>query len=122
MPQQIVLGDGASDTLSVTFDPTGSVDGNVTPEVCNFSTVAMESSEETTFDFTLYNNGSIPMLAVGQQNQSTDEGDMTCAGGGGPGNDEYSLRITDTTASGDDLLQLLVAIPSNSPFSSIHVL
>ncbi len=102
MPQHIVLGDGASDELQISFDPTGSVDGNVSPEVCNFSTVAMSSNEETAFDFTLYNNGSIPMLATGQQNQSTDEGDMDCDGDGDPGEDFYSLRITDTALSGNN--------------------
>ncbi len=102
MPQHIVLGDGAGDTLSITFDPSGSVDGNVSPEAYDFGAVTLSGSEETLIDFTLYNNGTIAMDSTGQQNQSTDEGDMDCAGGGGPGEDEYSIRITDAAGIDGD--------------------
>jgi len=102
MPQHIVLGDGASDTLQITFDPSGAVNGNVSPESYDFGGITFETNETSTAQFTLYNNGTIPMSAVARQNQTTDTGDMTCNGAGGAlAQNEYSINITDGTVSND---------------------
>jgi len=94
MPQRIVMGDTTSDILAVRFEPYGNIDGNVSPEAVNFSSVVWGTNIETAFDFTLWNNGTVAMDSIGRQNTTTDEKDLTCAGAGAPTTDQYSIRIT----------------------------
>ena len=93
----------ADDTIHVTFDPEGDVSLEVSPTNCNFSTVDANTSEEIGFDFTLYNNGTIPMQTDCETNVTTDEGDLECDGNGGnTADDFFCLQFTDTTMDGDD--------------------
>ncbi len=92
----------ADDTIHVTFDPTGSVSLDVSPQTLNFSTVTANGNEESGTTFTLYNNGTIAMQTDCDTNATTDEGDLTLDADGSPTEDTYSLRFTSTTMDGDD--------------------
>jgi hypothetical protein len=102
MPQYIVMGDTLTDTMTVTFDPTGAVDGNVSPPSCAFGSVTFETESESSTQFTLYNNGTVSMKCVARQNQTTLN--MTCDGDGGVLlTNNYAINITSGTVSGNDL-------------------
>lgn len=92
----------ADDTINVTFDPSGSVSLDVSPQELNFSTVNADSNEESGTTFTIWNNGTIAMKTECEANTTTDEENLSCDGDGTPGYDNFSLRFTSTTMDGDD--------------------
>lgn len=91
-----------SDTIHVTFDPTGEVNISITPPTLNFSTVTANSNKESTASFTLWNNGTIYMNTTCNTNLSTDEGNLTLDPDGTPETDYYSLQFTNTAFEGND--------------------
>jgi hypothetical protein len=92
----------ADDTIHVTFDPSGSVTLDVSPQELNFSTVNANSNEESSTTFTIWNNGTISMKTECETNTTTDEGNLSCDGDGTPGYDNFSLRFTSTTMDGNN--------------------
>ena len=88
----------ADDTIHVTFDPSGSVSLDVSPQNLNFSTVSADGNEESSTTFTLYNNGSIAMKTDCDTNATTDEGDLTLDDDGSPTEDYFSLQFTSAAA------------------------
>lgn len=104
----IVLADETS--ISITFDPDGSVDIDVTPKSYAFGVIQAGDWKNTTGStFTIYNNGTIAMDTQIKSNASTDSTQMTLDIDGNPGTDAYSI-FTDnldtdgyiTTAYGAD--------------------
>jgi len=96
-PQIILAAPNTLEEIQITFNPSGSVDMNITPTVYDYSTVAMETSVASG-SFTIWNNGTIPMKLSAQTNVTTDELDMECDGDGNggspPGQDFFSLQFT----------------------------
>ena len=94
-----------SDDITVTFDPSGNIELDISPETANFSAVTFETSVNwpteggTDTSYTLYNNGSVAADVFIKGNHSTDSGDMDLQGT--PGSittDEYCLNFTGSNA------------------------
>ena len=82
------------DQITVTFDPDGQIDIDVSPETLAFGSVQADNSEESTQTLTLYNNGTLSMQTTCETNVTTDEGNMECDGDGTPSQDFFSLQFT----------------------------
>ena len=94
-----------ADHVTVTFNPSGTVDIDVNQSSANFSTVTFGSRNnrptdlDTDTSFTVYNNGTAAAQVFIFSNASTDSGDMSLnSGGGGPANDEYNINVTGSDA------------------------
>ena len=99
MSPQVILAD---ESITVTFDPQGSVIGDVAPNSYDYAGVTMGGSEASG-DFTLWNNGTIQMDTDVETNVTT--ADMECDGdgvGGSLAEDFFALQFTDTAFAGDD--------------------
>lgn len=89
-----------ADFVTVTFDPTGSVDIDVNLTTANFTDVLFNSTDNYPTEggldtsYTVYNNGTLAAEVFIFSNLTTDTGNMTLDNAGSPGLDEYSLDIT----------------------------
>ena len=100
MPQQIVLAD---ESITVTFNPTGSVIGDVSPNIIDYGGVTMGGSEASS-SLTLWNNGTVQMDTDVETNKTT--ADMECDGdgvGGSLAEDFFALQFTNTALDGNNL-------------------
>jgi len=95
----VVLG-AHQDYITVTFNPTGTIEIDVNLSTANFSSVLFSSSGNwpteggTDTSYTLYNNGSLAANVYIFSNATTDTSDMTLENTGSPGADEYCLNVT----------------------------
>jgi len=95
----VVLADETS--ISITFDPDGSVDIDVTPKSYDFGAVLAGTWENTSgSEFTLFNNGTIAMDTQIKSNATTDSAEMSLENAGSPGNNEYSIYTDNLDADG----------------------
>jgi hypothetical protein len=103
----IAIAENHSETIHVTFTPSGDIDLDVFPITATFGTVVLESTDEYPdegagdTDYTVYNNGSTNAVVYIFSNTTTDSGEWTLDNGGSPGEDEFSLDVT-----GSDLQQI----------------
>lgn len=89
----MVLADETS--ISVTFNPEGVVDIDVTPKTYDFGSVQVGAWKNTTANyFTIYNNGTLSMDTQFKTNATTDSTSLTLDDNGAPGNDAYSFRTS----------------------------
>ena len=87
----VVLADETS--ISVTFNPEGVVDIDVTPKTYDFGSVQAGAWSNTTANyFTIYNNGTSPMDTQFKTNATTDSTSLTLDDNGAPGSNAYSFR------------------------------
>ncbi len=99
----VVLG-ASEDYITVTFNPSGDIDLDVTPDTANFSTVVFSSSTNwpteggTDTSYTLYNNGTVTADIFIFSNTTTDNGDLTLENTGSPGLDQFCLNVTGSNA------------------------
>lgn len=92
--------------IAVSFDPSGTVDLDVSPLTANFSTATFESYTDTqeegsgaTDHYTCWNNGTIGADVYIFSNTTTDGGSMTLdAAGWPPALNEYVLNVTGSEA------------------------
>jgi hypothetical protein len=99
MPPQLVLAD---ESVTITFDPTGSVIGDVSPNSFDFAGVTMGGNEDSG-DFTLWNNGTVQMDTDVETNATT--ADMECDGdgvGGSLAENFFALQFTSTSFDGNN--------------------
>ncbi len=95
----VVVADETS--ISVTFDPDGVIDIDVSPKSYGFGTVQIGTWENTTGStFTLYNNGTIPMDTQIKTNATTDSTQLTLDADGTPGVNQYSFRTDGLDSDG----------------------
>jgi len=93
-----------SDTITVTFDPGGDIELDVTPGTATFGTVDFEASNEWPSEggldttYTLYNNGSVAADVWIKANHTTDSGNMDLENTGNPAQDQYCLNVTGSNA------------------------
>jgi len=100
---QTIMG-ATKEVINVSFDPTGTIDLDVSPGVVNYSTVENGTNEDSV-SLTLYNNGTIGMDTDINTSATTDPdgtGDLTLDPDGQPGEDLFSLKVVDTTFDGND--------------------
>lgn len=87
----MVLADETS--ISVTFNPEGVIDIDVTPKTYDFGSVQAGAWKNTTANyFTIYNNGTSPMDTQFKTNATTDSISLTLDDDGAPGSNAYSFR------------------------------
>ena len=91
----------SSDTIAVTFDPTGTIAIDVYPETASFGSVTFGSSNNwpteggTDTSYTVWNNGTITADVYIFSNTTTDSAQMTLDDdGAGIPVDGYSLNVT----------------------------
>ena len=95
----IVLADETS--ISVTFDPDGVVDIDVTPKTYAFGSVQAGGWKNTTANyFTIYNNGTLAMDTQFKTNATTDSAALTLDADGTPGSNAYSFRTNGLDTDG----------------------
>ncbi|MCX6665862.1 MAG: hypothetical protein NT038_07395 [Euryarchaeota archaeon] len=95
----LVLADETS--ISITFDPNGTVDIDVTPRSSAFGAILIGSWVNTTGStFTLYNNGTVAMNTQIKSNATTDSTQLTLDTNGNPGADAYSLYTSGLDTNG----------------------
>lgn len=94
-----------SDTIVVTFDPSGDIDLEVWPATANFTAVTFDTGVNwpteggTDTSYTLYNNGSQAADIYIFSNTTTDSADMSLEDvPGNIGTDEYCLNVTGSDA------------------------
>ncbi|MCX6665864.1 MAG: hypothetical protein NT038_07405 [Euryarchaeota archaeon] len=86
----LVLADETS--ISITFDPDGTVYIDVTPKSRAFGAILIGAWVNTTGStFTLFNNGTMAMNVQFKSNATTDSTQLTLDTDGNPGADSYSL-------------------------------
>lgn len=90
------------DEITVTFDPDGQIDLDISPGILNFGSVQAENSEESIQTITLYNNGTLAMQTTCETNVTTEVGNMECDGDGTPGLDFFSFQLTSTSMDGNN--------------------
>ena len=84
-----------SDSISITFNPSGNIDLDISPQSADVGVVGAGSSAGTAANyFTLYNNGTVGMDTQIEANSTTDSGNLTLDGDGSPGLDYFSLYVT----------------------------
>jgi len=107
--------------ITITFDPSGNIDIDVSPNSYDFGTAgANDWTNSTGSAFTLYNNGSTSMDTQIKTNATTDSGEMTLdPDGTAIPADNYSLNTSGldanawiTTAYGADVDSALEALGS----------
>jgi len=104
----MVLG-ATSDSIYVTFDPTGTIDIDLAPAGADIGSVTADSSKGTATDeFTLYNNGSVGADTQIEANATTDSGELTLDPDGSPETNYFSLEVTGTAPN-----QYITADPVN---------
>ncbi len=95
----MVLADETS--ISVTFDPDGGIDIDVSPKTNAFGSVQAGSYKKTAASyFTLYNNGTVPMDTQFKSNATTDSMELALDNDGSPAVDSYSLQTIGLSADG----------------------
>jgi hypothetical protein len=89
----IVVADETS--ISVTFNPEGTIDIDVSPKTYNFTTIQAGAWKNTTGSyFTIYNNGTVPMDTQFKSNATTDSAALSLDNDGNPGSNAYSFRTS----------------------------
>jgi len=91
--------------ITVTFDPTGTIDLDVSPDAASFGSVFFESADNwptgnvTNTSYTLYNNGTVAADVHIFSNTTTDSAQMTLDDDGASiAVDGYSLDVTGSEA------------------------
>lgn len=91
--------------IAVTFDPTGTIDLDVSPDDASFGSVVFESTNNYPTEggldtsYTLYNNGTVAADVYIFSNTTTDSGQMTLDDDGAAiPVDGYSLDVTGSDA------------------------
>lgn len=95
----------SQDHIVVTFNPTGAIDLDVTPNNASFGTVVFESTNNwpteggTDTSYTLYNNGTVAADVYIFSNTTTNSGSMSLdIDGASIPVDGYSLDVTGSDA------------------------
>ncbi|UCF12613.1 MAG: hypothetical protein JSW06_11375 [Thermoplasmatales archaeon] len=92
------------DYITVTFNPSGDIDLDVTPATANFSTVVFSSEINwpieggTDTSYTLYNNGTVAADVFIFSNTTTDTKELTLENTGNPTIDQFCLNVTGSNA------------------------
>ncbi|HUT00066.1 MAG TPA: hypothetical protein VMY59_07105 [Candidatus Thermoplasmatota archaeon] len=95
----MVLADETS--ISVTFDPDGVIDIDVTPKTYDFGSIQPGAWSNTTANyFTIYNNGTLSMDTQFKTNATTDSTNLTLDADGSPGLDSYSFQTNGLDTDG----------------------
>jgi hypothetical protein len=80
-------------SIKVDFDPNGAIDIAVSPKTKNFGTVLAGAwSNSSASEFSIFNNGTMPMDAQFKTN-ATSSGGMVLGTTATPGADQYSLHV-----------------------------
>lgn len=110
-----------SDTITVTFDTTGTIDIDVAPESWDAGSLAAQAGHDSAYSgdnsHTVWNNGSV---SADLQIQGTDTSNLVLVTSWTGTNNEFRLNTTPTPTAGDFFGTSLVNFYSNLGVDASH--